>query len=90
MEKINKEYLNEINNLKNIESYFGDWVNNVENLKNEFVNNDPFDNIIIPNFLNLDYMNKIEKVFPNNYNNWYKYDNPLEKKMAYDNINNLD
>ena len=90
MEKINKEYLDKINNLKNIESYFGNWQNNLENLKNEFVNNKPFSNIIIPNFLNLDYINKIENVFINDYNNWYKYDNPLEKKLAYDNINNLE
>ena len=40
-------------------------------------------------FFNIDFIKKVEEEFPDNYDKWYKYDNPLEKKYAFDNINKL-
>jgi Rps23 Pro-64 3,4-dihydroxylase Tpa1-like proline 4-hydroxylase len=87
--KINKEYLQEINEYENINYYFGDWINSIEELKNQFSNGEPYENIVIDNFLNTDYAEKIYNLFPNHFENWYKYENPLEVKYAFDNINIL-
>lgn len=92
IKKINSNYLKKINELddKDIIKNFGDWVNNLSELKIKFKNAEPFEHIVIDNFLNIDYANEIEKLFPTNFNNWYHYCNPIEVKYAYDNINILD
>lgn len=88
--KIQKEYLQSINEKNiNIQDYFGDWVNDTDKLKNDFLNGDPYESLVIDNFLNSSYAEKIFSLFPNNYENWYKYENPVEVKYAYDNINIL-
>ena len=85
--KINKEILETLNfEIKNI---FGSWINNLEKLSIEFKRAEPFENIVIDNFLSQDYIDKIEKEFPDNFDTWYNYNNPLEKKYAFDNINTL-
>ena len=78
-------------NTKNKTSYFGDWINNVEQLKDKFINADPFEHIIIPNFLNEEYAEQIFNNFPTDINSgkWYKYCNPLEIKYANDDIKNM-
>ena len=86
--KIDNSYLEKINN-QNILPYFGDWVNNVNKLKNQFTNAEPFENIIIPNFLDKDYAELLYKQFPESCENWHKYENPLEVKYAFDNIHQL-
>jgi Rps23 Pro-64 3,4-dihydroxylase Tpa1-like proline 4-hydroxylase len=86
--KINKYYLDEINS-ENIEPIFGDWINNIENLKQQFINAEPFEHIVIDEFLNIAYANKLYDLYPSNYDNWYKYENPIEVKYAYDDINEL-
>lgn len=89
--KLNSDYLKEINSRKDIETYFGDWINddNTQCLKNKFVKAQPFEHLIIDNFLNIDYANSISNKFPNNFENWHKYYNPIEVKYAYDNIENF-
>ena len=88
--KINNSYLRQINNNnKNILKYFGNWINNIELLKLEFLNSEPFENIVIDGFLDEEYANKLNDLFPIKYDNWYKYENPIEVKYAYDNINKL-
>ena len=90
MEKINKDILNNLNNKNiNLHNIFGDWIDNTEHLKEQFLNTKPFSYIIIDNFLNSEYVELIYKNYPTNYDNWYKYYNPLEFKYAYDNINNM-
>jgi len=85
--KINKLHLN---TLQSDLKYFGDWVNNIDKLKEKFINSEPFENVVIDNFLEENYIEKLYNTFPNSYDNWYKYENPIEVKYAYDNINELD
>jgi 3,5-epimerase/4-reductase len=85
---IKKMYIKEINKL-NINDYFGDWVNNIDDLSNKFISAEPFEHVIIPNFLNSEYAEEIYNKFPNDYTNWHKYCNPIEVKYAFDNINEL-
>jgi Rps23 Pro-64 3,4-dihydroxylase Tpa1-like proline 4-hydroxylase len=85
--KIDSTYLEEINKKKN--QYFGDWINNIEELKDKFINAQPFEHIVIDNFLDNSYAEKLCNSFPTNYDNWYKYLNPIEVKYTYDNISEL-
>ena len=89
--KIDLNYLKDINeiNKEEILKKFGNWTNNVDKLKTLFINGEPFEHIVIDNFLSDDYAEEIHNLFPTNYENWYKYINPLEVKFAYDNINLL-
>jgi Rps23 Pro-64 3,4-dihydroxylase Tpa1-like proline 4-hydroxylase len=78
-------------NLDNKTSYFGDWINNTEMLKEQFSKADPFEHIIIPNFLNEEYAEQIFNTFPTDIHSgkWYEYYNPLEIKYANDDIKNM-
>lgn len=88
--KIKKDELEDINNLQNsILHNFGDWVNNIDVLKNKFLNAIPFEHIVIDNFLNEEYANELYDLFPEQFENWYIYENPIEVKYTYDNIDNL-
>jgi Rps23 Pro-64 3,4-dihydroxylase Tpa1-like proline 4-hydroxylase len=60
----------------------------LKELNNTFNNALPFEHIIIPNFLNKQYAEKIFNEYPIDIQseNWYKYNNPIEKKFANDNI----
>ena len=89
--KINLLDLKLVENRENKKSLFGVWINNIEDLKTQFLNADPFEHIIIPNFLNEEYAEELSKKFPEDVESgkWYKYDNPLEKKYARDDIQNF-
>jgi dTDP-glucose 4,6-dehydratase len=78
-------------NLNNKTNHFGDWINNTEFLKEQFSNAEPFEHIIIPNFLNDEYAEQIFNSFPVDIDSgkWYKYYNPLEIKYANDDIKNM-
>lgn len=86
--KIDNCYLEKIN-CENIFKYFGNWVNNIEKLKQDFLNAKPFENIIIDGFLNEEYANILHNLFPEKFEGWHKYENPIEVKYTYDNINEL-
>lgn len=86
--KLLDKYLKDINS-ENVDKYFGDWINNIDQLKEKFLNANPFEHVIIPNFLNSEYANQLEKLFPVNFDKWHKYWNPIEVKYANDDINNL-
>lgn len=89
--KINLLNLNLAENIENKKSLFGDWINNLDQFKDKFLNADPFEHIIIENFLNKDYIEELFSCFPEDVQseNWYKYNNPLEKKFARDDIKNF-
>lgn len=74
----------------NTDDYFGEWTKKIDFLKDKFISAKPFEHVIIDNFLKQNVIDNIEDKFPNNYENWYYYNNPLEKKYAYDEIENLD
>jgi len=57
----------------------GDWLDNDLNIINE-----PFNHIIIDNFLQDDYFDKVTKSLPNSTDNFWEYMNPLEVKYALD------
>jgi Rps23 Pro-64 3,4-dihydroxylase Tpa1-like proline 4-hydroxylase len=86
--KIDKTHLEIINKI-NINNFFGHWINKIDNLKSQFVTAEPFQHIIIDDFLNDKYIEKLTELFPNDYEKWHKYENPIEVKYAFDNINIL-
>lgn len=88
--KINKKYLNSINLKNDSKEYFGEWINNIDILKEKYSNALPFEHIKIENFLQEDYAEEIYKNFPTDFENWHKYWNPIEVKYANDDINNMD
>ena len=89
--KINLLDLRLAENRENKKSLFGDWINHTEELHKQFLNADPFEHIIIPNFLNEAYAEELFQAFPEDVESgkWHKYNNPLEKKYAKDDIKNF-
>jgi len=86
--KIDNDYLEKINATV-CHEYFGSWINNIDLLREKFINAKPFEHIVIDDFLNLDYAENLHNLFPQHYENWHTYMNPIEVKYAYDNIENL-
>ena len=58
-------------------------------LQEKFINAKPFSYIVIDNFLKDEYAEELYNNYPEINNEWHKYNNPLEVKYAYDNINNM-
>ena len=86
--KIDKDYLANISN-NSILSYFGEWTNNIEILQHKFNSSQPFEHIVIDNFLEEKYAEKLSELFPKLDNTWYEYKNPIEVKYAFDDVNKL-
>lgn len=89
--KIKENELENINCLQNdiILNNFGDWVNDIDMLKHKFLNALPFEHVVIDNFLNDKYANELYDLFPEKFEDWYVYENPIEVKYTYDNLDNL-
>lgn len=87
--KIEDNYLEVIENHVDLLYYFGKWVDDVEKLSVLFKNAKPFESIVIDNFLDSNYAELLYKQFPNTFENWWKYENPIEVKYTFDNINVL-
>lgn len=87
--KIDSHYLEKINQNEKMDSFFGNWINNVDVLREQFLNGKPFENIVIDDFLEESYAEKLASLFPKNHNDWYYYENPIEVKYAFDNIDEL-
>ena len=65
---------------------------NFKKLHDHFVDQhqDHFHNIVIDNFLTIDFANELEENFPSHEDQtWWMYDNPLEKKLAFNDISKL-
>lgn len=59
-------------------------------LSQDFMNANPFHHVVIDNFLNVELANKIKENFPNpDDKSWWVYNNPLEKKLAFNKIEEL-
>lgn len=87
--KIDKSKLQKVTE-QSVIKYFGDWTDKTKELRDKFLNGNPYPHIVIDNFLEQSYANKISKMFPELSNSWHEYKNPIEVKYAYDNINLLD
>lgn len=85
---IEKDYLENISS-NSVLHFFGDWIYKTDILKNKFLNAKPFEHIVIDNFLEENYAEKIDELFPKLDNRWHEYKNPIEVKYAFDNINSL-
>ncbi len=89
MIKIQPTYLQKIKSENNINKYFGNWIQNIEDYSKMYQNAKPFSYVTIPNFLNTEIIESVSQNYPTNFNNWYQYKNPLEVKYAFDNIEEL-
>lgn len=89
--KINLMDMKLTRRLENKTSFFGNWIHNIDHLKEKFISNKPFDHVIIPNFLNEEFANQIFSNFPENIEHpkWHKYYNPIELKYANDDLSNF-
>jgi Rps23 Pro-64 3,4-dihydroxylase Tpa1-like proline 4-hydroxylase len=87
--KIDPIYLEKINNNENVTQYFGNWINRINEMKTQFLSGSPFENVVIDNFLEESYAEKLYQLFPSGFEKWYHYENPIEVKYAFDNINEL-
>ena len=59
-------------------------------LKNEYLTNEPYPHIVIDNFLEDKLCRDLEISFPNhNEDFWLKYNNPVEKKLLYNKLDNI-
>jgi hypothetical protein len=88
---IKSEYLEELlRSNDNPLKYFGDWTKDVSALNTLFLNAKPFEHVVIDNFLETSYAEKISEIFPVVNSDWHEYKNPIEVKYTYDNINELD
>ena len=88
--KINKYLLSQYNSSNDNLQYFGDWTNNIDELKEKFNKGLPFEHINLDNFLKEEYAEEIYKNFPTDFENWHQYYNPIEVKYANDDIENMD
>ena len=87
--KIDPPYLENLNG-KGSPCIFGSWVKRLSKIRSEFKSAEPFESVVIDNFLNKEYAEQLYKVFPENFNDWYVYENPIEVKYAFDDINRLE
>lgn len=86
--KIEKTYLETISN-SSVLNFFGDWTQNIQKLNEDFSHASPFEHIVIDNFLEESYAEKLSKLYPPLDDTWHEYKNPIEVKYAFDNINSL-
>lgn len=63
----------------------------LSSFKNDFISSFPFNHIVVDNFLEKEFAENLCERFPKkNELSWWVYDNPLEKKLAFDNVKCLD
>lgn len=86
--KINKNYLHELYKYS-VLHFFGSWTRNIQSLQEEYSKAQPFEHIIVDDFLDSTYAEKIYQNFPEINESWHEYKNPIEVKYTYDNVNNL-
>lgn len=86
--KIKLSQLISTNSKSNL-SYFGDWIHNTQDLTLRYSKAEPFSYVVIDNFLSQEYIENLEQQFPTDFENWHRYENPLEVKYANDNLEGM-
>jgi Rps23 Pro-64 3,4-dihydroxylase Tpa1-like proline 4-hydroxylase len=88
--KIKEDKLEQVNQTnEDVLNYFGEWTKDLNILNKKFLNALPFEHIVIDNFLSESYANIIHDSFPETFDDWYKYENPIEVKYTYDDIDKI-
>jgi Rps23 Pro-64 3,4-dihydroxylase Tpa1-like proline 4-hydroxylase len=67
-----------------LENIFGNWINNLDNLHEQFRDAQPFSHVVIDDFFNKKYIEALHEQFPGIDDSWHKYYNPIEIKYAKD------
>jgi Rps23 Pro-64 3,4-dihydroxylase Tpa1-like proline 4-hydroxylase len=63
---------------------------NFKKLHKEYINNTPYSHIVIDDFLDKTLCEKLESSFPDHSEDfWLKYNNPVEKKLLYNNLDSV-
>jgi Rps23 Pro-64 3,4-dihydroxylase Tpa1-like proline 4-hydroxylase len=74
----------------NRENIFGDWTNHTRKFNEEFLTNEPYEHVQIPNFFNEEFANSLVELFPTlDHPRWYQYNNPIEKKYSLNHFQDL-
>lgn len=68
---------------------FGTWYDRPESSKTQFNTAEPFPHVVIDNFFSDEFANELASTFPDLDGTWHKYWNPIEKKYAKNNFDNL-
>jgi Rps23 Pro-64 3,4-dihydroxylase Tpa1-like proline 4-hydroxylase len=89
MIKIDKSYLHTLTSSIPVENMLGSWVGRIDDIRENFQKAKPFESVVIDDFLQPEYAHQLSELFPENFKDWYHYDNPIEKKYAFDNIESL-
>jgi len=53
--------------------FFGPWTTDIQKLRSDFLNAQPFENIVIDNFLESSYAEQLFELFPPIDSNWHEY-----------------
>jgi Rps23 Pro-64 3,4-dihydroxylase Tpa1-like proline 4-hydroxylase len=72
---------------------FGNWIHQIDELRNTFRNGVPYENVTIPNFFSEAVIQQLLEEFPDPTTSdldWKHYDNPLEQKYALNNFTSLE
>lgn len=91
MEKIEDEIMHSFNSLSRteIKEFFGSWIENIEMLKHEYKNGNPYEHVIIDNFLSDSFIRSIKGEISKNLEDYYRYNNPVEVKYAMDDLSKM-
>ena len=89
LKKLNLSYLSKIESSSNCLEKIGCWKNHIQKIASKFKNATPFECVVIDDFLKPSYAESIYNQFPTDFENWYKYENPIEVKHAFDKIDTL-
>lgn len=69
--------------------FFGNWTNDIDKIRNSFIGAHPFEYVVIDDFLKHEFAEHIFAEFPTDLTTWHKYNNPLEVKYAFDNLEEM-
>ena len=64
---------------------FGVWTNALEDLHSQYVNAEPYEHVVIPEFLSEEFAELVFKELPDPDETWHVYDTPFEQKYLTSN-----
>lgn len=68
---------------------FGSWTTRLPELRQEFLEANPFEHVIINNFFTDEVAERLYADFPKPSSKWHHYDNPIEQKYALNDFSEL-